>query len=81
MPKSGAVKQYFVSSSGKMSLPAEVRHRWNLDRGGPVEVIDLGYGVLTVPVGTGAKLFRDLLFRDEQARLVAELDDAEPAIS
>jgi len=34
-----------------MSLPAAVRHRWNLEAGGPVEVLDLGVGVLMVPVG------------------------------
>ena len=77
--KQGAVKQYLVSASGQMSLPAEVRHRWHLQGGGPVEVIDLGFGVLTVPPGQGSKLFRDLLSREEQAALVAGLDDAELA--
>jgi hypothetical protein len=62
-----------------MSLPAEVRHRWELDDGGPVEVVDLGFGVLTVPVGQGSKLFRDLLPRDQQIALVAGLDDADLA--
>lgn len=40
-----------VSSSGQMSLPAAVRRRWHLDEGGPVDVIDLGFGVLTLPAG------------------------------
>jgi hypothetical protein len=44
-----SVQEYLVSSSGQMSLPASARHRWHLDDGGPVDVIDLGFGVLTVP--------------------------------
>jgi len=58
-----------------MSLPAEVRHRWQLDDGGPVDVVDLGFGVLTVPLGQGERLFRDLLSREDQASFVAALDD------
>jgi bifunctional DNA-binding transcriptional regulator/antitoxin component of YhaV-PrlF toxin-antitoxin module len=79
MPKSGAVKTYVVSASGQMSLPAEVRRRWNLDNGGPVDVLDLGFGVLTVPSGQGARLLGDLLPRSEQARVVANLEDSELA--
>jgi bifunctional DNA-binding transcriptional regulator/antitoxin component of YhaV-PrlF toxin-antitoxin module len=75
----GAVKQYVVSASGQMSLPAEARHRWHLDGGGAVEVVDLGFGVLTVPLGQGERLFRDLLSRDEQACFVAGLDDPDLA--
>jgi bifunctional DNA-binding transcriptional regulator/antitoxin component of YhaV-PrlF toxin-antitoxin module len=74
-----AVKRYVVSASGQMSLPAEARHRWHLDAGGPVEVVDLGFGVLTVPVGQGERLFRDLLSREEQAFFVAALDDPDLA--
>jgi hypothetical protein len=37
------VQEYVVSASGQMSLPASARHRWNLDAGGPVDVIDLGF--------------------------------------
>jgi bifunctional DNA-binding transcriptional regulator/antitoxin component of YhaV-PrlF toxin-antitoxin module len=64
-----------VSSSGQMSLPASARHRWNLDRGGPVDVIDLGYAVLTVPKGEGKRLLNDLLSRDEHAEFVRSLTD------
>jgi len=74
-----AVKRYVVSASGQMSLPAEVRHRWQLDDGGPVEVVDLGFGVLTVPLGQGERLFRDLLSREDQASFVAGLDDPDLA--
>jgi bifunctional DNA-binding transcriptional regulator/antitoxin component of YhaV-PrlF toxin-antitoxin module len=68
-----------VSASGQMSLPAEARRRWRLDNGGPVEVVDLGFGVLTVPIGQGKRLFRDLLSREDQAAFVDTLDDPELA--
>jgi bifunctional DNA-binding transcriptional regulator/antitoxin component of YhaV-PrlF toxin-antitoxin module len=74
-----AVKRYVVSASGQMSLPAEARHRWQLDDGGPVEVVDLGFGVLTVPIGQGERLFRDLLSREDQAAFVTALDDPDLA--
>ncbi|HEY1827640.1 MAG TPA: hypothetical protein VGF87_06440, partial [Acidimicrobiales bacterium] len=35
------VQEYLVSSSGQLSLPAAARHRWDLDQGGPVDVLDL----------------------------------------
>lgn len=70
-----AVQQYVVSSSGQMSLPASARHRWNLDDGGPVDVIDLGYGVLTVPQGSGHRLLGDLLSREEHSEYVKSLAD------
>jgi bifunctional DNA-binding transcriptional regulator/antitoxin component of YhaV-PrlF toxin-antitoxin module len=50
-----------VSSSGQMSLPAAARHRWDLDAGGQVDVIDLGFGVLTVPQGEARRLLNELL--------------------
>ena len=67
------VQEYLVSSSGQMCLPAQVRHRWNLDDGGPVDVLDLGFGVLTVPMGEGRQLLADLLGRDEHADFVRGL--------
>lgn len=70
-----AVQEYLVSASGQMSLPAGARHRWKLDRGGPVEVIDLGFGVLTVPKGAGRRLLDDLVSRDQHAEFVRTLDD------
>jgi bifunctional DNA-binding transcriptional regulator/antitoxin component of YhaV-PrlF toxin-antitoxin module len=68
------VSTFLVSSSGQMSLPAAVRRRWKLDRGGPVDVVDLGFGVLTVPQGEGRRLLDDLLGRDEHAEFVAGLE-------
>jgi bifunctional DNA-binding transcriptional regulator/antitoxin component of YhaV-PrlF toxin-antitoxin module len=70
-----SIQQYLVSASGQMSVPAAVRHRWNLDQGGPVDVIDLGFAVLTVPVGEGRKLLGDLLSRDDHAAFVSSLAD------
>jgi hypothetical protein len=58
-----------------MSLPAAVRHRWQLDGGGPVDVIDLGFGVLTVPHGFGPRLLDDLLPRERHQAFVDDLRD------
>ena len=68
-----AIQQYVVSASGQMSLPAGARHRWALDKGGPVDVVDLGFGVLTVPVGQARRLLNDLLSRDDHAAYVRSL--------
>lgn len=68
-------EEYQVSSSGQMSLPASARRRWHLDRGGPVDVLDLGFGVLTVPKGDGRRLLADLLSREEHAAFVKGLAD------
>jgi len=70
-----AIQQFLVSSSGQMSIPAAVRHRWHLDNGGPVDVIDLGFGVLTVPAGQARRLLSDLVTRDEHAAFVDSLSD------
>jgi bifunctional DNA-binding transcriptional regulator/antitoxin component of YhaV-PrlF toxin-antitoxin module len=68
-----AVQEYLVSSSGQLSLPAAARHRWNLDNGGPVDVLDLGFAVMMLPKGQGRRLLDDLLPRDAHARFVASL--------
>lgn len=58
-----------------MSLPAPVRHRWHLQEGGEVEVIDLGFGVLTVPVGQGGGLLDQILPADDHySAVVGEQD-------
>jgi hypothetical protein len=69
------VHEYLVSSSGQLSLPAAARHRWNLDDGGPVDVLDLGFAVMLLPRGHARPLLDDLLPRDEHARFVASLSD------
>lgn len=70
-----SVQQFLVSTSGQMSLPAAVRRRWHLDHGGPVDVVDLGFGVLTVPAGEARRILADLLSRDEHAAFVASLSE------
>ena len=70
-----AILEYSVSSSGQMSLPAAARHRWDLDQGGPVDVLDLGFAVLTLPVGQGRRLLGDLVSREEHAAFVRSLGD------
>ena len=69
------VQEFLVSASGQMSLPAGARHRWKLDAGGPVDVVDLGFGVLTVPRGQGRRLLAELLPRDDHAAFVRSLAD------
>jgi bifunctional DNA-binding transcriptional regulator/antitoxin component of YhaV-PrlF toxin-antitoxin module len=70
-----SVHEFLVSSSGQVSLPASVRHRWHLENGGPVDVIDLGFGVLTVPRGKGKHLLSDLLPREAHAEFVTSLSN------
>jgi bifunctional DNA-binding transcriptional regulator/antitoxin component of YhaV-PrlF toxin-antitoxin module len=69
------VDTFKVSSSGQMSLPAAVRHRWRLDRGGAVDVIDLGFGVLTVPAGHAGRLLDELLPAENHYAAVAAEED------
>ena len=64
-----------VSTSGQMSLPAVVRHRWDLDGGGEVDVIDLGFGVLTVPAGHASELLDQILPAEEHYAAVGAEDD------
>ena len=68
-----------VSSSGQMCLPAAVRRRWHLESGGQVDVVDLGFGVLTVPVGAAARLLDDILPADAHYASVAADDDPDLA--
>jgi bifunctional DNA-binding transcriptional regulator/antitoxin component of YhaV-PrlF toxin-antitoxin module len=68
-------EQFRVSASGQMCLPAAVRHRWNLDNGGPVEVLDLGFGVLTMPAGGSGRLLDELLPADIHYEAVASEQD------
>jgi len=74
-----SAETFRVSSSGQMSLPAAVRHRWNLDDGGLVDVVDLGFGVLTVPAGQAGPLLDELLPADAHYAAVAAEDDPDLA--
>jgi hypothetical protein len=44
-------------------------------------MIDLGFGVLTVPRGKARQLLNDLLPRDAHARFVETMDDPDLATS
>lgn len=68
-------EKFKVSSSGQMSLPAAVRRRWHLENGGSVDVIDLGFGVLTLPAGYSGRLLDQLLPADAHYAAVAAEDD------
>lgn len=68
-----------VSTSGQMSLPAAVRRRWKLDKGGQVDVIDLGFGVLTVPAGEARRLLDEVLPAEDHYARVAGDDDPDLA--
>lgn len=67
------IQEFLVSSSGQLSLPAAARHRWSLDHGGPVDVLDLGFAVMILPRGDARRLLDDLLPRDAHAEFVASL--------
>ncbi|MGH9072217.1 MAG: hypothetical protein ACRDX8_13890 [Acidimicrobiales bacterium] len=66
-----AVETSKVSPSGQMSLPAAARHRWSLEGGGHVEVIDLGFAILTVPAGQAARLIDEVLPAQAHHELLA----------
>jgi bifunctional DNA-binding transcriptional regulator/antitoxin component of YhaV-PrlF toxin-antitoxin module len=69
-------ERFKVSTSGQLSLPAAVRRRWYLGGGGQVDVIDLGFGVLTVPAGTAGRLLDQVLPADvHYANVASEVDD------
>ncbi len=76
-----ATETFRVSTSGQMSLPAAARHRWNLDHGGEVDVIDVGFGVLTLPSGQARRLLDELLPAEEHYARVAADDDPDLATS
>jgi bifunctional DNA-binding transcriptional regulator/antitoxin component of YhaV-PrlF toxin-antitoxin module len=40
-----------VSHRGQTNLPSELRHRWGIDEGGEVGIIDLGDSALVIPGG------------------------------
>lgn len=71
--------EFLVSSSGQMSVPAAVRHRWGLDKGGRITVIDLGDAVVLLPPGSRHQLIADALTAAEHRQLVANIDDPDLA--
>jgi bifunctional DNA-binding transcriptional regulator/antitoxin component of YhaV-PrlF toxin-antitoxin module len=45
------VSQARVSQRGQTNLPAELRHRWGIEDGGEIAIIDLGDAALVLPGG------------------------------
>jgi AbrB family looped-hinge helix DNA binding protein len=74
-----AASEFLVSSSGQMSVPAAVRHRWGLDQGGRVTVVDLGDAVILLPPGGRAGLIEAALSAEDHVAFVAGLDDPDLA--
>jgi AbrB family looped-hinge helix DNA binding protein len=71
--------EFLVSTSGQMSVPAAVRHRWGLDQGGRVTVIDLGDAVVLLPAGARQSLLASALLAEDHARFVRALEDPDLA--
>ncbi len=71
--------EFLVSTSGQMSVPAAVRHRWGLDNGGRVTVVDLGDAVVLLPPGGRHKLLAQALSAEDHRRFVQGLDDPDLA--
>ena len=71
--------EFLVSSSGQMSVPAAVRHRWGLENGGRGTVVDLGDAVVLLPPGGRQRLLAEALTADEHRQRVGSLDDADLA--
>jgi AbrB family looped-hinge helix DNA binding protein len=71
--------EFLVSKSGQMSIPAAVRHRWGLDGGGRVTVVDLGDAVVLLPPGERERILGDALSAAEHLAFVASIDDPDLA--
>ena len=71
--------EYLVSSSGQMSVPAAVRHRWGLSGGGRVTVIDLGDAVVLLPPGGRERILREALSAEQHREFVSSLEDPDLA--
>jgi bifunctional DNA-binding transcriptional regulator/antitoxin component of YhaV-PrlF toxin-antitoxin module len=71
--------EFLVSTSGQMSVPAAVRHRWGLDQGGSVTVIDLGDAVVLLPAGARQQLLARALSAEDHRRFVSGLQDPDLA--
>jgi AbrB family looped-hinge helix DNA binding protein len=69
------VELFKVSTSGQMCLPAGVRRRWNLTQGGIVEVLDVEFGVLVMPIGGSGQLLNEVLPAEVHYAAVAAEED------
>ena len=71
--------EFLVSTSGQMSVPAAVRHRWGLDRGGRVTVVDLGDALILLPPGERQQLLAQALTAEDHLRFVRGLENPDLA--
>ena len=71
--------EFLVSTSGQMSMPAAVRHRWGLENGGRVSVVDLGDAVILLPPGGRQRLLANALTAERHRQCVGDLDDPDLA--
>ena len=73
---------YTVSRRGQLVLPARARRRWGLERGGKVEVIDVGSLVVLVPGGSKAaqRLLGTLVTDEVYAAAADRIDDPDLTI-
>jgi bifunctional DNA-binding transcriptional regulator/antitoxin component of YhaV-PrlF toxin-antitoxin module len=69
-----------VSHRGQTSLPAVLRHRWGIEEGGHIGVIDLGDAALLVPGGVDvARRELHRVLRDRYEAGVAAIEDPDLA--
>ncbi len=66
---------YRVSSRGQFSLPASARRRWGIERGGEVELFDLGDAVVMLPAGSARTSVARALRADAYRRHVEAVTD------
>ncbi|MFT5204360.1 MAG: AbrB family looped-hinge helix DNA binding protein [Candidatus Aldehydirespiratoraceae bacterium] len=78
------VASYRVSDRGQMALPAEARRRWNLSKGGAVEIADVGHALVIVPAGRGglrAIVSAAIADAGGYEALASAVSDAEPELT
>jgi bifunctional DNA-binding transcriptional regulator/antitoxin component of YhaV-PrlF toxin-antitoxin module len=68
---------YRVSSRGQFSLPASARRRWGIERGGEVELFDLGDAVVMLPAGAARNSVARALRADVYRRHVEAVSDTD----
>ena len=77
MPGTSTAK---VSHRGQTNLPSELRHRWGIDQGGEVGIIDLGDAALIIPGGIRtARLELRRALRDRYEAGLASIEDPDLA--
>jgi bifunctional DNA-binding transcriptional regulator/antitoxin component of YhaV-PrlF toxin-antitoxin module len=69
-----------VSHRGQTNLPSELRHRWGIEQGGEVGIIDLGDAALVIPGGIqSARQELHRVLRGRYQAGLATIDDSDLA--